>query len=102
MLLRLHQKIAPEWVSNLVGLFEILSFARGSFVSIGKAFLAGISEQPNAASISPVAAIYLWGAFIANRLAKVLDPRFHYYWTITALMFIPVVNLIAIISLFMA
>jgi hypothetical protein len=30
MLLRLHQKIAPEWVSNLVGLFEILSFARGS------------------------------------------------------------------------
>jgi hypothetical protein len=30
MLLRLHQKIAPEWASNLVGLFEILSFARGS------------------------------------------------------------------------
>jgi hypothetical protein len=31
MLLRLHQKIAPEWASNLVGLFEILSFARGSY-----------------------------------------------------------------------
>jgi hypothetical protein len=31
MLLRLHQKIAPEWASNLVGLFETLSFARGSF-----------------------------------------------------------------------
>jgi hypothetical protein len=30
MLLRMHQKIAPEWASNLVGLFEILSFARGS------------------------------------------------------------------------
>jgi hypothetical protein len=29
-LLRLHQKIAPEWASNLVGLFETLSFARGS------------------------------------------------------------------------
>jgi hypothetical protein len=30
LLLRLHQKIAPEWASNLVGFFEILSFARGS------------------------------------------------------------------------
>jgi hypothetical protein len=29
MLLQLHQKIAPEWSSNLVGLFEVLSFARG-------------------------------------------------------------------------
>jgi hypothetical protein len=33
MLLRLHQKIAPEWASNLVGLFETLSFARGSILS---------------------------------------------------------------------
>jgi hypothetical protein len=33
MLLRLHQKIAPEWASNLVGLFETLSFARGSLVT---------------------------------------------------------------------
>jgi hypothetical protein len=34
MLLRLHQKIAPEWASNLVGIFENLSFARGSIVQV--------------------------------------------------------------------
>jgi uncharacterized protein (DUF2235 family) len=42
MLLRLHQKIAPEWVSNLVGLFEILSFARGSKDS--KLYIFGFSR----------------------------------------------------------
>jgi len=92
-----------RWRKHLIWVSVIFALVSGAhlFVSIGKAFLAGMSEQPNAASISPVVAIYLWGAFIANRLAKVLDPRFYSYWTYTALMFFPVVNLIAIISLFM-
>jgi hypothetical protein len=92
-----------RWRKHLIWAFVILAVASGvHFVlSIGEAFLAGVSEQPGPVSIAPVGAIYLWAVFIAYRLAKALDPRFYYYWTITALMFLPVVNLIVIISLFM-
>ncbi len=92
-----------RWRKHLIWAFVILALASGVylFVSIGEAFLAGVSERPNAVSVSPVGAIYLWAAFIAYRLAKALDPRFYYYWAITALMLLPVVNLIVIISLFM-
>jgi hypothetical protein len=45
MLLRLHQKIAPEWASNLVGLFETLSFARGSTDGLPRAPIDYQSNQ---------------------------------------------------------
>lgn len=92
-----------RWRKHLIWVFVIFALASGVqvFVSIGEAFLAGVSEQPKADPISPIYAIYLWAALIANRLAKALDPRFFYYWTITALMFLPVVNMFVFISLFM-
>ncbi len=84
------------WACVILALVSVVYF----FVIIGEAFLAG-GEPPSAASTTPIMAIYLWMALTANRLAKALDPRFYYYWTITALLFFPVVNLIAITSLFM-
>lgn len=88
---------------HLIWVFVFLTLASVAhlLVSIGEAFLAGVSRQPDAASITPVVVIYLWAALIAFRLAKALDPRVHYYWAMAALMFLPVVNLMAIISLFM-
>lgn len=89
---------------HLIWAFVIGALASGFqlFVTIGEAFLAGVSEQPSTVSTTfPIVGVfYLWMAFITYRLAKILEPRFYYYWTVTALMFLPAVNLIVIISLF--
>jgi quinol-cytochrome oxidoreductase complex cytochrome b subunit len=62
------------------------------------AFLAGLSE-PQPVSMTPVGIIYLWLALIGYRLAKVLEPSSSHCWVVAALMFLPYVNLIVIISL---
>ncbi|MCO5762108.1 MAG: hypothetical protein NHG36_11440 [Chromatiaceae bacterium] len=90
---------------HLIWAFFLGALASGVqlFVAIGEAFLAGVSEQPSTVFTTfPIVGIfYLWMAFIAYRMAKTLDPSFYYCWTVTALMFVPGVNLIVIISLFM-
>jgi len=102
---------SPEEMDEIRRLrkYLILAFVIGAlasgvqlFAAIGEAFLAGVSEQPSTVSTTfpIVGVLYLCMAFIAYRLAKALDPRFYYYWTVTALMFFPAVNLIVIISLF--
>jgi hypothetical protein len=94
-----------RWRKHLIWAFILMALSSGIqlFVAIGEAFLARVSEQPSTLSATTpiVGVIYFWMAFIAYRLAKALDPRFYYYWAITALMFLPFVNLVVMISLFM-
>lgn len=90
---------------QLIWAFVVLALASGIqlFAAIGEAFLAGVSEPQSTVhtTFPMVGIIYVWMAFIAYRMAKALDPRFYYYCAVTALMFLPAINLIVIISLFM-
>jgi hypothetical protein len=73
-----------------------------AFLTLGELFRGGSSERVGEVFGNLyIAASYLWVVYTSYRLARALDPRFYYYWSITALLLLPVVNLIALASLFL-
>lgn len=72
------------------------------FYTLGELFRGSSSERVGEVFGNLyIAASYLWVVYASYRLARALDPRFYHYWAITALMLLPVVNLITLASLFM-